>query len=256
MNDTTSSILDDVKDRLEEILKAKRLLDVPVIVTVRPLTPEEAIGSPQRRDYPIIEGKERVIEATVLGSRGHSFTDSPQDFRGTLGEVAQLPLTSNRNRAVFIAVLNAVLRRLDEVEGTIHCRDEDPEKCADEIATFVLEKWGTVKVGLIGLNPAIAEALTSKFGTDNVTISDLNRENIGRERFGVLVLDGRIDTERLIEQSDVVILTGTTLVNNTFDSIMHAIRKHKKDYLVYGVTGAGVCHLMGLNRMCPYGRNQ
>lgn len=256
MNSVSSSILESAKVKLEETLKAKHLLDVHVSVTVKPLTPEEAIGNPQRRDFPIIEGKERVIEATVLEARGHAFTDSPRNFSGTLGEVVRLPLTSNQSRAVLIAVLNAALRHLDEVEGTIHCKDEDPEKCAKEIAAHVLEKWGTVRVGLIGLNPAIAEELISTFGKENVTVSDLNRNNIGREKFGAVILDGRNETELLIEQSDVVVVTGTTLVNDTFDSIMNFIRKHEKDYLVYGVTGAGISHLMGLNRICPYGRNQ
>jgi uncharacterized protein (DUF4213/DUF364 family) len=256
MKKTPISILEDAKIELEEMLRENRIFDVQVSVKVKPLTPEEAIGSPQRRDFPIIEGKERVIEAAVLGARGHAFTDSPRNFSGTLGEVMQLPLTSNQNRAVFIAVMNAVLRHLGEVEGTVHCRDEDPEKCAKEIAAYVQGEWGTVRVGLIGLNPAIAEGLISTFGKDNVTVSDLNRDNIGQEKFGAVILDGRNETERLIEKSDVVVVTGTTLVNDTFDSIMNLIRTLDKDYIVYGVTGAGICHLMGLNRLCPYGRNQ
>ncbi len=256
MNKSPSSILEVAKIELEEILRENRLFDVQASVTVKPLTPEEAIGSPKRRDFPIIEGKERVIEATVIGSRGHAFTDSPRNFNGTLGEAMRLPLTSNQNRAVFIAVLNAVLRHLDEVEGTIHCRDDDPEKCAGEIAAHVQEKWGAVRVGLIGLNPAIAEALISTFGKDNVTVSDLNPDNVGREKFGVVIWDGRNETERLIEQSDVVVITGTTLVNGTFGSIMNSIRTLDKDYIVYGVTCAGISRIMGLNRLCPYGRNQ
>lgn len=250
------SILEDAKVEFEEILNENQLFNVHVSVIVKPLTPEEAIGSPQRRDFPIIEGKERVIEARVLGSKGHAFTDSPRNFSGTLGEAMRLPLTSNQSRAVLIAVMNAVLRHLGEVEGTVHCKDEDPEKCAREIATHVKENWGTVRVGLIGLNPAIAEGLISIFGKENVTISDLNQDNVGREKFGVVILDGRNETERLIENSDVVVVTGTTMVNGTFDSIMNSIRALDRDYIVYGVTGAGICHLMGLNRLCPHGRNQ
>jgi hypothetical protein len=256
MNRNPSTILEEAKAKFAEILNARDLGDVHVSVTVKPLTPEEAIGRPQRRDYPIIEGKERIIEAGVLGARGHAFTDSPQDFEGAVREVLELPLTSNQNRAVLIAVMNAMLRHLDSVEGTVHCKDEDPEKCAEEIAAFVRETYGTVTVGLIGLNPAIAEALVSTFGTENVMISDLNRDNIGREKFGVAIVDGREGADRLIERSDVVVVTGTTLVNGTFDSIMGTVRNLGKNYLVYGVTCSGVCRLMGLNRMCPYGRDQ
>ena len=59
-------------------------------------------------------------------------------------------------------------------------------------------------------------------------------------------------TEELIKQSNVILITGTTLVNGTFDHIMHCIQNFRKDYLIYGVTGAGICKLMGLNSICPY----
>jgi uncharacterized protein (DUF4213/DUF364 family) len=61
-------------------------------------------------------------------------------------------------------------------------------------------------------------------------------------------------TKELIKQSDTILITGTTIVNGTFDAIMQGVRNDRKDYLIYGVTGAGICHLMGLNRICPYSR--
>ncbi len=256
MNNDYTSILEAVKFKLKHILEAKHLLGTQVSIVAKPLTPEEAIGNPSRRDFPIIEGKERVVEAEVLSAKGHAFTDSPKNFQGTLQDVLKLPLTSNQNRSIFIAALNAILRQLEMVEGTVHCKDEDPEKCAEEIAALIQEKWGRVVVGLIGLNPAIAEKLVTTFGLDNVLITDLNQQNINKPKFGVRVWDGREETDKLIEQSDVVILTGTTLVNDTFDPIMESIRKRKKEHIIYGVTGAGICKMMDLNRICPYGRNQ
>ncbi|MFC2093146.1 hypothetical protein ACFLSV_04515, partial [Bacteroidota bacterium] len=147
------SILKKSLVKLREIIKENELFDVMVSVKAVPLTPEEAIGNPERRDYPIIEGKEKVIEANVLGVKGHAFTDFPQEFNGTLKDVLELSFISNQNRAVYVATLNAVLRHLDIVEGTVHCKDEDPEKCAKEIALYLFEKFGKVKIGLIGLNP-------------------------------------------------------------------------------------------------------
>ena len=251
-----NSILESSKIKLKEIVEQQGLFDVAVSVLVKPLTPEEAIGKPGRRDFPIIEGKERVIEAKVLGAKGHAFTDSPADFIGKLAEILNLRLKTNRNRALYIAVLNAVLRHLDLAETTVHCRDEEPQLCGKEIASYILKRWGKVKVGLIGLNPAIAEALIDTFGAENVKITDLNKQNIGPAKYGVEIWDGRKMAQDLIRQSDVVLITGTTLVNDTFDSIMDCIRNYSKDYLVYGVTAAGICELMGLNRICPYGRNQ
>jgi uncharacterized protein (DUF4213/DUF364 family) len=63
-------------------------------------------------------------------------------------------------------------------------------------------------------------------------------------------------TEELIKQSDVILITGTTFVNGTFDPTMHCIRNYKKDDVIYGVTGAGICKLMGINRICPYSKSQ
>lgn len=250
-----TSILKRSRIRLTEIVKKNRLYNVNVSVLVKSLTPEEAIGEPGRRDFPIITGKERVIEAKVFVAKAHVFTDSPGEFVGKLKEILDFPLTSNRERAIYIATLNAVLKHLNLTEKTIHCRDNDPEKCAKEIASHLLKRWGRVKVGLIGLNPAIAEMLTDTFGNVNVKFTDLDKQNINSLKYGVEIWDGNEMTEQLIKQSDVILITGTTLVNDTFDNIINCVRNYGKEYYTYGVTGAGICKLMGLNRICPYGRN-
>lgn len=254
-NNNEACILELTRVRLRKIVEEEKMLDDEVSVLARTLTAEEAIGAPGRRDFPIIVGMERVIEAVVRGAKGHAFTDSPREFVGTLKDVLSLELNTNQNRAIFVATLNAVLRYLEMVEATVHCRDEDPEKCAMEISGHILELYGRVDVGLIGLNPAIAERLVDTFGAGHVRITDLNSENIGKHKFGVEIWDGNDRTGELIDVSDVVILTGTTLVNSTFDSILNQIRAQEKKYLVYGVTAAGVCKLMGIDRICPYGRN-
>lgn len=247
-------ILEAAGKKFAGVVTDKGLLEAEVAVSVSVLTSEEAIGRPTRRDFPILEGIERVIEARISGARGHAFTDSPRDFRGTVRDVLALPLSSTGNRAVFIATLNAVLRLLGLLETSVHCKDDDPEKCAKEIAAFVCTRWGKVKVGLIGLNPAIAEALVNALGEDRVRITDLNPKNVRSVKFGVTVRDGRTGTEELIRWADGIVLTGTTLVNGTFDSILDPIQRYSKDYLIYGITAAGVCAFMDLNRMCPCSR--
>jgi uncharacterized protein (DUF4213/DUF364 family) len=247
--------LENSRNQLAEIVARNRLLDSQVSVLVKTLKPEEAIGEPGRRDFPIILGKERVVEAEVLGARAHAFTDSPGEFVGDLKEVLHLPLTSNRERSIYVATLNATLKYLNLVENTIHCKDEDPERCGKEIASQLLKRWAKAKVGFIGLNPAIAENLTETFGVENVRITDLNKQNIHTSKFGVEIWDGNEMTEELIKQSEVILITGTTFVNGTFDHIMRCIWNDGKDYMIYGVTGAGICKLMGLNRICPYSKS-
>jgi len=252
--DSEASVLERTRRRLCEIVEQERLLEAPVSVLARPLTAEEAIGTPGRRDFPIILGKERVIEAIVLEARGHAFTDSLGEFDGTIGEILELELDTSQSRAVFVATLNAILRHLERVSGTVHCRDEDPELCAGEIATLLLNRYGRVTVGLIGMNPAIAECLVGTFGETRVHITDLNPDNIGQLKFGVETWDGNDRTRDLIESSDVLVVTGTTLVNGTFDDIHRMARDAGKPSLLYGVTAAGVSELLGIERICPRGR--
>jgi len=247
--------LEQTRVQIREIVEKKHLLHVDVTVLARPLTPEEAIGNPGRRDFPIIIGRERVVEATVMGSRGHAYTDSPKEFIGTLKDVLDLELSTNQNRAIYVATINALLGHLKMTDKTVHCKDEEPEECALEIADTVFRKYGKTDVGLIGLNPAIAERLVETFGPDHVRITDLNRDNIGKHRFGVEIWDGDERTEDLVDASNVIIFTGTTLVNDTFSRIWNRIQSQGKEYLIYGVTAAAVCDLLGIERICPRGRN-
>lgn len=247
-------ILEQTRERFEQLVTKSSLPDREIRVLVKTLTPEEAIGSPGRRDFPIVLGKERVVEAEFAGARAHAFTDSPKEFIGRPADVVNLPLDSNSNRAIFIGVLNAVLRYLGIIEKTLHCRDEEPEQCAREVAAFLKCKYHNATVGLVGFNPAIAESLAKSFGASFMRITDLNPDNVGKSKYGVKIWDGRTRTGDLVEASDVVLLTGTTLVNGTFDALWGEIRRRGKEYLVYGVTAAGISALAGLNRICLYGR--
>lgn len=237
------------REKVREVIDDPALRDTEVKVRIKPLTPQEAIGNPLRRDYPIIEGKERVIEATILGSRGQAFTDSPANYTGRLDEVMSMELSDSSDRAVFLAAANAVLAHLGLAKGTVHCRDEAPEECAKEMAETARRR-GVKSVGLIGLNPAIAEALVKEFGAGCVSITDLNPDNIGRDRFGVMVGNGKKDLAGLIDRSDLVVITGTTLANGTYDGILRLVRTSGKEQVLYGITAAGFCVVMGVERWC------
>lgn len=246
--------LEEARAKFVELVKEHDLMGTDVSVKVKELSPSEAIGDPKRKDYPIVLGKERVIEAEVLGARAHSFTDSPANFRGRLSDVLETKLASNSARAIFIAVMNAVLHHLGVVDATLHCRDEEPETCGREMATIIRGMPGVLSVGLIGLNPALAQNLVAVFGPEGVRITDLNPDNIVSFKFGVEIWDGRTRTEELVRTSDVVLVTGTTLVNGTFDHIERLAREYSRTLLVYGVTASGVGALCRLTRICPYAK--
>lgn len=76
----------------------------------RALSPEEAIGITERKDFPILTGKDVMVQAECAGAKGQAFTDAPAIFNGTLQQVYQLDLSGDsQNRGIFIASLNAVM---------------------------------------------------------------------------------------------------------------------------------------------------
>jgi hypothetical protein len=177
--DGSTSPFEESKVKFEKIVRENNLSNSDISIIVKTLSPEEAIGTPGRRDFPIVTGKERVVEAEFQVAKAHAFTDSPKEFVGKLEQVITMPLVTNGDRAIFIATMNAVLKHLNIVETTLHCKDEEPEKCAKEIASYIKETSRPKIVGLVGLNPAILEALSTVFGSKNVRITDLNKQNIG-----------------------------------------------------------------------------
>ncbi|MGQ9573365.1 MAG: Rossmann-like domain-containing protein [Dehalococcoidia bacterium] len=195
-----------------------------------------------------------MLEAELRGSFGQAFTDQPRSFRGTIGDVQHLNLDSSANRAVFISTLNAVTCYLGTAKGTRHCRDDEPERCGSDMARALLQEFGRIRIALVGYQPAILDRLTRAFGVENVKCTDLNPKNIGSHKSGVRIWDGKTETARLIDWCELLLVTSSATVNNTFDDIYErAVTSQGKPLLVFGVTGAGVSALLGLKRICPYG---
>ena len=187
-------------------------------------------------------------------SRGNAFTDAPREFTGSVEELLALPLDDPRNRGLYIAALNAAFRSAGLVGGTVHCRDDDPERCAREIAAVVDLRLRWHRVGLIGFNPAIAEELARRFGPAWLRITDLDPDNVGSERFGVPIWEGEHRFRELIAWADGVLMTGSTFVNGTFDTLREATEQAHKPMILYGVTAAALAHLFGFDRLCPCAR--
>ena len=92
------------------------------LVVSRPLNVPEAIGETGREDFPIIRGKEVLMQAVYRGAVGQAFTAAKGGFRDSLGDVLEMPLSGSFERAVLIATMNAVLRYMGKIEHTVHCR--------------------------------------------------------------------------------------------------------------------------------------
>ena len=232
----------EIKARFSRLIPDEALWSSTVnVVNVKPLTPQEVIGKPDRDDFPLLKGKEVMIQADFKGSLGQAFTDMPGNFRGSLREVFQLPLASNFERAILISIINAVLRFLGYIKNTVHCRDREPAECASLIKDYILEKYGIKKIAFIGLQPAMVESLATAFP---IRVVDLDKENIGIRENGITIEDVS-HTEEIISWSDIIIATGTTAVNGTLEPLLN-----KKPIIFYGVTISGIAYLMGYEQLC------
>ncbi len=247
-------IVETLKEKFAGIVRDNGLLDETVRIKLGTLTPRQAIGDPARKDFALLEGREVMIEAEFRGSYGQAFTDVPQAFDGTLGDILSLGLHSGHERALFIASLNAVMASLNSLTATRHCRDEGPEKCAGEIAGYLMKTYGPVRIGQIGFQPAILAHLVQVFGQDNVVCTDLAVNNVGARKSGIEIWDGRTHTEELVRRSDTVLATSSTIANGSYDSIAATCERLGRRLIIFGVTGAGAAALCDLELVCFEGK--
>lgn len=240
----------ELKKRFNIIAREHALLDEIVSINARILSNEEAIGNPTRQDYPLLKGKEFLMEATFRDNRGQAFTDAPCEKTSPLTEIIDLSLDSVGNRALFIATLNAVMRYLKPEVATIHCHDDEPEECAAEIIKR-LQPQNPKNIGLVGLQPAMLEVLAETYGTNNVTCVDRDESQRGKEKYGVEIKWGDEDeTAELFKTSDIVLATGSTVVNGSLPGLLKLAEVHNSPIKFYGTSIAGTAELMNLQRFC------
>jgi hypothetical protein len=236
-------LIKSAQEKLSELIAEQGWLKEPIrVVTARSLTAEEAIGRPERNDYPIQKGKEVMLEAEFRGAKGQAFTDQPGTFEGDIEEVISLSLHNNFERAVLIATLNAVLRSQGKITATVHCRDEEPGRCAQKLTTHIRERFGNPRIAFIGLQPGMVAALSQEF---EIRVVDLDPDNIGKIKAGVLIEDVS-HTEEILEWGDIILATGSTSVNDSLAGLLGS-----KPIIFYGVTIAGLSYLHGFEQYCP-----
>ena len=248
-------LLKQAKQKLIELLPQQQIDESPIQILARDLTPEEAIGQPGRTDYPIMNGKEVMIEANCGGAKGQAFTDAPAAFQGTLTELLELPLDRVGDRALLVAALNAVLRKYQLAEKTVHCKDSEPELCSRSLIPWLKSqlKEGT-RIGLIGLQPAMLQALSEAFGADSLIASDLNANTIGTSQWGVTIWDGETENEKLIDAAGFVLVTGSSIVNGSFNGLHQVLIEKEKAFAAFGNTISGIATLLSIPHICFYGR--
>ncbi len=240
-----ASVYEHLKEKLHQIAGNYNLLEQPIdIISARTLTPEECIGTPKRKDFPLVKGKEVMIEARFINAAGQAFTDLPGSFNGKIKDVLALDLSNNFERAIFISSVNAVLKHLKWIDRSVHCKNEEPEKCAENLVPYVREIANQPRIAFIGFQPAMIENLARYF---ELRVADLDPANVGKEKYGVLI-EPVENTKDIIAWSELILATGTTVVNNTFIPLMG-----NKPVIFYGVTISGVAFFTGCRQYCYCG---
>jgi len=237
-------MLDIVRERALAIWEDAGLMERRIEVVAAPLTVEQAIGKPAGQDFPIQKGKEKLMEARFGDARGQAFTDTFGNYSGRLADISRLDLGNQMYRAVFVATLNAVMREMGRAERTIHCKDEGPAICSGLVADHIRETYGAPKIGLVGYQPGLIAGLKNDF---DVRVLDLDPDNIGTSRQGVPVEGGEA-TDGVMAWADLMLVTGTTLANDSIDMFLQ-----HGEVLFYGTTIAGAADIMGWKRFCPCG---
>ncbi|MBP3384210.1 MAG: hypothetical protein J6M22_01975 [Firmicutes bacterium] len=242
---TKKELFDLIIEKFTDLPEVKAILDEKVEIKAKSLTPEEAIGNTERKDYPILTGKDVMIEATYNGVSGQAFTSAPADFSGTLADIMKLDYENDDHAAgLLIAAINAVMGSLGLCDRMIHCKNEGPKLCGREIGKYVKENYEDPKVLVVGYQPSIIENLTSQ-GTKTRAL-DLDPNNVGQERCGIIIEHGVDDMADAIEWADMILCTGSTVCNGTLVDYMDL----GKPTYFFGTSLAGTAELLGLKRLC------
>jgi hypothetical protein len=239
-------ILEQLKRAWYDRILSHGLEGERVTTNMRPLKPEEAIGRPMRNGYPLLHGREVLIQAELRGAVGHAFTDEPTAYHGPLAELNRHPINTNAARARLVAAINATYTLLGLISRTKHCKNSGPEMCATKIAEYLAKKHGSeTKVAMIGFQPAIAYYMSRAFR--NLRVTDMDRDNIGRTNQEIHV-ESHERNRNAIEGADLILATGSTLVNASIDDIRDWA--DTKPLYFFGVTIAAAAYELALNRLC------
>ena len=234
-----NSLYDQLRAAMSELIEECGLAGKELNVHCRVLEAAEAIGNPEHKDYPILKGRESIVEARLENARGQAFADEFKNYEGPVDSLLTMELGSNSQRAIFIAGLNAAFKYCGKCGPTVHCKDEEPLECAKKLHDIF---EADQKILLVGLQPRFLEELTK---TNKVRAVDLDPENIGTVKAGVTI-EPASATQDAIEWCDAILATGSTVANGTITTFMNI----DKRVVFFGVTVAAAASILGLETFC------
>lgn len=241
---TEQELYSGLKEEFKRIIDENHLDTGKIRICSAALSPEEAIGITERKDYPILDGSEIMLQAEYDGFIGQAFTSSPAEYAGSLDDILNSDIMGDMHaRALFIAAVNAVMRSVGLADRTVHCKNQGPELCAEQMVPFIKEKYGSPKILQVGYQPAMFQQIAENF---EMRILDLNPDNVGTEKYGVTVEHGINDYDDAVSWADIILCTGSTICNGSIVKYIDI----GKEVIFYGTTLAGAAALLGLKRAC------
>ncbi len=240
---TNKELFAEIKQRFLQIKQVQNLLESDDLIEIKNLSTDEILGTAERKDFPILAGKEIIQQAYFRTVNGQAFTSQPVNGSLTVRQLTKMPLDSFKNQGVFIAGLNAVMNYLGLSYCSVHCKDNGPDNCGKKAAQILREKYGDIKIALIGYQPCLFQNISENF--THIRITDLG-DKVGTEKYGRIVEHGIDAMQDVCSWADMILCTGSTLTNGTITGFL----EFDKPVLFYGTTISGTAQLMGFERIC------
>ena len=182
------------------------------------------------------------VTASFKGYEGEAYTETPEDFDGTLREAISLPASDKGIDARTLSAINAVMNSLGLCAGVFPATFDERRLYTEALFGHVCGDLGIrSNLILVGYDGYIVK----KFVSEDIDFWTMDRDpdNISQDRFKhVVVNSGRYNREACFAWGKYFIVTGSTLTNGT---IVQYLDKGK-DILFYGITIAGAATLLGL----------
>lgn len=229
-------MIEELKENFINIVEENNLKHEDIEIKTCPSSPHE---------------KEVLIEADFKRSKGQAFSADAISFQGKIKNILNIDLNTSKNRALFIASTNAVLRYLNLIQGTVHCNVvEEAKRCAQKMADSFSRRYGMfLTIGMVGFQPFVAEALIKKIGKENIRICDNTNKD---KNFYDVVIEDEKNMKNIVAGSFLTLATGNTIIDGKIDEIIKTFKEDNKSRIVvfYGVTIASTQKLLGLKRIC------
>ena len=242
---TIKELYDQILSAFHKLEGAEALLNESVTVTfskepertLRPET-EPVVSEAARPEY--------CVTAVLCGAKGEAYTETPEEFSGTLKEALAIEPAEKGISAITLAALNAAMSHLKLAPGAFPEGEEARFQYADALCRHIAERHGKNNIILVGYDGYLVKRFMDE-GFSFWTM-DLDPDNITQDRFHhVVVNNAKRNRESSFVWGKYFIITGSTLCNAT---ILHYLNSDK-ELLFYGITCAGAATLLNLPWFSP-----